>query len=256
MCFQSPRCKWLQQSNVALDFHLYFWNQYGGERWKSLFSMLPESRKVVAFCNPFAENKGMEKSRLSEYLGVYRGSRSLDIYSEQLSQLWIVNSAQQHAKIKKDKTSKLKSFYWIDPASFLPPVLLNVQPNHKVLDMCAAPGGKSLVLASLMFQNQSGNEGRLICNEVDPIRQSNLERVLHEYIPHSAMLFSNCISVGRRDGARYWGRFEKESFDRVLVDAPCTTERHVAQRAARDNWGSIPESHWSFQMCNEHVPSL
>ncbi len=39
-----------------------------------------------------------------------------------------------------DTDTGLKAWYWLDLASILPPLLLDVQPGHSVLDMCAAPG--------------------------------------------------------------------------------------------------------------------
>ena len=53
-----------------------------------------------------------------------------------------------------DAASGLSTHYWLDPASLLPPLLLGVRPGQRVLDMCAAPGGKSLVLAQLLFAAQ------------------------------------------------------------------------------------------------------
>lgn len=57
--------------------------------------------------------------------------------------------------------TSLKQFYWIDLASVLPALLLGVQPHHAVLDMCAAPGGKSLVLAMQLLLGSSSTVGQL-----------------------------------------------------------------------------------------------
>ena len=65
------------------------------------------------------------------------------------------------------------------------------------------------------------------------------------------------------DGARFWGRHEAEQYDRVLLDAPCSSDRHVLQQAAgRSGSGSsggsssgggstvvVPRSDWSLQRC-------
>ena len=53
-----------------------------------------------------------------------------------------------------DPGTGLLTHYWLDAASLLPPLLLDVQPGQAVLDMCAAPGGKSLVLAQLLLAGE------------------------------------------------------------------------------------------------------
>lgn len=59
----------------------------------------------------------------------------------------------------KEVESGLLSYYWLDAASLLPPLMLGVQPGQQVLDMCAAPGGKSFVLAQLLFAGTSPGPG-------------------------------------------------------------------------------------------------
>ena len=55
--------------------------------------------------------------------------------------------------------------------------------------------------------------------------------------PYLALLSQLCLfptpcRVTPHDGARFWGRHEAEQYDRVLLDAPCSSDRHVLQQAA------------------------
>ena len=56
-------------------------------------------------------------------------------------------------------------FYVQDPSTLLAPRLLDAQPGETVLDLCAAPGGKTTFLAQLM-----DNQGRIIASDLDPNR--------------------------------------------------------------------------------------
>ena len=88
----------------------------------------------------------------------------------------------------------------------------------RILDMCAAPGGKALVLASSM-----GEEAELVENDLSAARRRRLIAVLDEYVPQDARRRARVTGF---DGAR-WSRFERECFDYILLDAPCSSERHV-----------------------------
>ena len=74
--------------------------------------------------------------------------------------------------------TKLLAYYPLDAASVLPVLALDVQPDDSVLDMCAAPGGKSLCV--LMHLSEKGS---LTCNDVSPSRRQRLTRVIHAYLP-------------------------------------------------------------------------
>ena len=97
-----------------------------------------------------------------------------------------------------------------DEASMLIAHLLDVQPEMKILDTCAAPGGKTTHLAAL-----TENRSPILALEKHP------QRV--ELIKQGAARLS-CSSID----ARPWDLtespefLEAESFDRVLVDAPCS----------------------------------
>ncbi|KAI6228036.1 SAM-MT-RSMB-NOP domain-containing protein [Aphelenchoides besseyi] len=93
--------------------------------------------------------------------------------------------------------------------SFLPVMALAPQPEEKVLDMCSAPGGKTSHIASLMK-----NTGILFANDFNPDRLKAVVGNLHR------MGVNNAI-VSNLDGAQY-AKIQKQSFDRVLLDAPCS----------------------------------
>lgn len=75
----------------------------------------------------------------------------------------------------------------------LPPLLLAPRPGQRVLDLCAAPGGKSLQLAHQLFGSSAlaaslaggsaAGEGLLVCNEPDAGRRARLTAVMDEYLP-------------------------------------------------------------------------
>lgn len=115
----------------------------------------------------------------------------------------------------------LYPFYVMDPASLIVALALEAQPEEQILDMCAAPGGKTLAIAEKM------QEGVLVSNEYSESRRERLTRVLHEYIPKEKRMF---VHVKGLDGNQY-GLRQPDVFDRVLADVPCSGERHLLENA-------------------------
>ncbi len=108
--------------------------------------------------------------------------------------------------------------YYLDPASAAPTKALGVRPGDIVLDMCAAPGGKTLLLALAL-----AGTGLLTSNDRSAARRSRLHNVITEHLPAT---LRNNISITGHDATR-WGLFEKNVYDRILLDAPCSSEEHV-----------------------------
>jgi 5-methylcytosine rRNA methyltransferase NSUN4 len=119
-------------------------------------------------------------------------------------------------------TECLTKPYFLDPASVVVGMALDVHSGDDVLDLCAAPGGKSLILACRL-----GGSGRLIANERSATRRARLHRVLDGHLTADAR---KVVSVTGHDAAK-WALHEPESYDRVLADVPCSSERHVIQSA-------------------------
>jgi ribosomal RNA methyltransferase Nop2 len=103
----------------------------------------------------------------------------------------------------------LAGYYMLQAASSLCPVVaLDPLPGEKVLDMSAAPGGKTTYIAQLMK-----NSGSIIANDLKPQRQKATVANLHRMGVKNAIV---CCYDGRKIPQTFRG------FDRVLLDAPCS----------------------------------
>ena len=126
--------------------------------------------------------------------------------------------------------------YVQEMAASLSVQMLWIQPRDYVLDMCAAPWWKSVQIADALlssswakakdpgnvtqmdssFHSEWHNIGFLISNEIDPWRKKALESNLHR-----CGIFN--VWVINQDWCVIWDKFP-ETFDKVLVDAPCSWE--------------------------------
>ena len=117
-------------------------------------------------------------------------------------------------------------FYLQEPSALSAVSALDPQPGERVLDLCAAPGGKSTQIAALM-----GGEGLLVCNEPVPSRAQILSRNVERMGVKNAVV--TCAMP--RELAKRFPAF----FDRVLVDAPCSGEGMFRRQIqARDEWNA------------------
>lgn len=108
--------------------------------------------------------------------------------------------------------------YFLDSASVLAALSLPLEDAENILDLCAAPGGKTLVLASRM-----PDDAKLSSNERSPERKHRLATVVLTCLPAE---ISERVITSCSDGAT-WCTRQSECFDHILLDAPCSSERHV-----------------------------
>ncbi|EKP95249.1 RsmB/NOP family class I SAM-dependent RNA methyltransferase [Thermaerobacter subterraneus] len=113
-------------------------------------------------------------------------------------------------------------FYLQEAAAAVPVLALDPRPGEVVLDLSAAPGGKSTQMAERM-----GGRGMVVANDPDPRRLAALAHNLQR-------LGITMAVVTRADGRQFPGGV---AFDRVLVDAPCSAEGN-ARRSARAREGA------------------
>ena len=107
---------------------------------------------------------------------------------------------------------RLGLFHIQEEVSMLPPYLLNPRPFERILDLCAAPGNKTMQLALAMEQT-----GTLIANDLKPKRLSSLK------IAADRLGITN-LGYTAMDG-RYFPK--TDPFDRILADVPCSSEGTV-----------------------------
>ncbi|CDO41156.1 5-cytosine rRNA methyltransferase nsun-4 [Caenorhabditis elegans] len=110
------------------------------------------------------------------------------------------------------------SYWLLDGGSLLPVLALGLQKDDSLLDMCAAPGGKSL-LAAL-----SNLPSKIVCNDFKLARLGQLKRALMTYVPEDSETIDKFV-LKRKDASdvKTWDEFE--AYDKVLVDVPCSTDR-------------------------------
>ena len=129
--------------------------------------------------------------------------------------------------------------YIQEPAAMVPVESIDIEPTWKVLDLCAAPGGKSS-----QIKNKLGENGILISNEIVPSRckilTGNMER----------MGFKNTVTTCMHP--QKLSKIFSSTFDMIMVDAPCSGEGMFRkEEIAIDEWS--PEN---VKMCAERQSEI
>ncbi|WP_024467349.1 SAM-dependent methyltransferase [Treponema pedis] len=115
-------------------------------------------------------------------------------------------------------TENLIRPYFLDYASVQAAKAVPELTEGSCLDMCAAPGGKTLVLLSRIKENT-----QITANEVSADRRNRLIKVLDEHLCEENRLR---INITGYDACKM-PKYKQNIYDRILLDAPCSSERHV-----------------------------
>lgn len=181
--------------NRGIDSFNQFFKTTYGNRWEALYVSLSK--------------KGDKIARLS-------------FSKEDLSPIPFLKNAIPYDSSLIDPEERqengLKKYYIMDPASALVGASLKIEPGDKVLDMCAAPGGKALILIEALK-----NEATIQLNEFSNLRRGRLKKVLEDYVPAELMPF---ITVSGHD-AQNFGVYMPNTYSKILLDAPCSGEKHL-----------------------------
>ena len=176
-------------------------NQYGDET-EALFNAMAVPQEKIALLNQFT---AQEERIISIQQSLAYGSQFAKLSQNTLPQM---------------KTG-LMSHYFLDLSSIFAPLVLPITPSARVLDMCAAPGGKLLVMLSRVIPDVT-----FIANDLSRARAQRLRRVIKDYVPHETA--NRFIKIANIDAINFALR-EPASFDAVLLDVPCSSEAHVVR---------------------------
>uniref|UniRef100_A0A915PJ42 NOL1/NOP2/Sun domain family member 4 n=1 Tax=Setaria digitata TaxID=48799 RepID=A0A915PJ42_9BILA len=157
-----------------------------------------------------------------QYVELPRKKHAL-VYPDQLSVYsFPVGDLSDYPPPPKDEIGT-PGWWLLDGGSIAPVLALGLNEGANVLDVCAAPGGKSLLIV------QSGLMGKLTCNDNKQSRLGHLHRALGQYIPANSEI-ANQIVLKRKDASVLDGWDECNIYDKVLVDVPCTSDRLSVNR--------------------------
>ncbi len=126
---------------------------------------------------------------------------------------WIPNGLfyEEQVRLSRDPYYFAGLYYLQEPSAMTPASLLPVEPGDMVLDICAAPGGKSTELGARLM-----GKGMLVANDISNSRAKALLKNLE------LLGISNMCVVS--EPPERLGRAFPDFFDKILIDAPCSGE--------------------------------
>lgn len=108
-------------------------------------------------------------------------------------------------------TTGVFDYYLMDGGSLLPVLALDLKPGNKMLDMCAAPGGKSLLALQTLYPDC------LVSNDITFSRVDRVYGVFKQYLYdlNERWLETGRLKITNRDGRDIF----EDDFDRILVNS-------------------------------------
>ncbi len=174
-------------------------SQYSYEFVKDLCEANGKAAPVTVMANTLKTNKNQLKKSLEEE-GVFAEETRLIDSALKLTKLKDISSLESF---------KNGMFHVQDDSSALAVEILDPKEGEKILDMCAAPGGKSILAAEKMK-----NEGKIISRDIYPHK-------LHLLSETAKRLGIDIIEIELKNAVVFYEE-DREKYDKVIVDAPCS----------------------------------
>ncbi|XP_048459234.1 tRNA (cytosine(34)-C(5))-methyltransferase, mitochondrial isoform X1 [Rhincodon typus] len=205
------------QKQICKPVLEHFDERYGqelGELWDKVREvlLLPSNWQYAVLVNKFSQCVTFERYLQSR--GYYNFLSDVLLLTQHSLRCYISNVQCRFPRLQHC-TERLKDYYLLNAASLVPVLALDVQDGERVLDLCAAPGGKSLAIL------QYATPGFFLCNEYNVLRHQRLKQTLGSFVPED---LRNVISVTDLDG-RHIGPQYPQMYNKVLVDTPCSNDR-------------------------------
>lgn len=169
-----------------------------GAEWKEFLDSYNNNRYYGLRMNPL-------KTSTEEFL------ERMPYALEKVSWAWEGFYYREEDQPGRDVLHEIGAYYIQEPSAMAVVEVLDPRPGERVLDLCAAPGGKSTQIAGRM-----NGEGLLVANEVI----SGRARILSQNIER--MGIKNCVVCN--EPPERMAKFFPGYFDRIVVDAPCSGE--------------------------------
>jgi 16S rRNA (cytosine967-C5)-methyltransferase len=212
----------LKTSNPALGFSHPQWlvekwqKRFGDERTRQLLEWNNTPPKTFARINTLKIDAGKLIEKWREENAEYDFARHGFLPENTMFEL------KAHPPLASLQSFRDGWFYIQDPSTLLAPLELAPQLGETILDLCAAPGGKTMFMAE-----QMNNEGKIIASDVSEDRikliQENCQR-----------LGVTCVEAIQNSKLKNLG------FDKILIDAPCSNTG-VLRRRVDLRWRISPE---------------
>ena len=187
------------QYSMPADLTQKFVKQFGFGKTLKIFQSLEEPSRASLRVNTTLTDVETEFNKLSQ---------EFDVERSELSPTGIVAKSGHFADLL-DFNDGLITIQ--DESSQLVAVALDAQPTDKILDACAAPGGKTVHIAEYLSEQGHIEALDLYDHKLRLIKQ-NAER-LHQ---------AEKISLTKLDARQSFETFGADRFDKILVDAPCS----------------------------------
>jgi 16S rRNA (cytosine967-C5)-methyltransferase len=217
----------LKISNPAIGFSHPQWlaekwqKQFGAEKTGQLLEWNNTPPKTFARVNTLKTGAGglVQKWR-EENVGY-------DVVRREQLEENLVFELKSHPPLNSLDSFRAGWFYLQDPSTLLAVCKLGVQAGETILDLCAAPGGKTTFIAQLM-----NNEGEIVAGDISEERL----KLVRENCQRLGVACVDTVLITEN----YKSQIANQKFDRVLIDAPCSNTG-VMRRRVDLRWRISPE---------------